>query len=210
MKYKLILFDLDGTILNTLSDLANSVNYALRKNNLQEISKDMVKAYIGNGIKKLCELSSRGINTEEVYEDFKKYYMMHLCDESYVYKNVAPLLLELKKRGYMLGILSNKKDSAVKEISRYYFPLIFDFAYGEREGILRKPDAMAIELICKEYNISRTDVLYVGDSDVDILFCKNSNIDYAICTYGFRDKIYLEKLKPMSLIDDPIDLLKLL
>lgn len=206
---KLVLFDLDGTILNTIKDLASAVNYGLTKNGLEPISVEMVQSYIGNGIAQLCHLASNGVNEESVLADFKSYYATHNHDESFVYKNIPTLLLRLKER-YMLGILSNKKDEAVKVLNDYYFKDIFTFAWGEQDGVKRKPDSEALELIKSKYNLKSEDIIYIGDSEVDIAFSVNSKIDYIIGTWGFRSKEELSKLNPMTMVDDPLDILKLL
>lgn len=207
MKYKMILFDLDGTILNTLADLTNAVNYGLKKAGVDEIDIASTRRYIGNGIKNLCNLASNGVSSDVVFEGFKEYYFTHLHDMSYVYKNIPTVLLSLKDK-CILGILSNKKDSLVREIEKYYFKDIFNFAYGEREGIERKPSPEAIELIKKEYNLKNEEILYIGDSEVDIEFSKNAKIDYIICTWGFRDKEELLNHNPMTIVDDPMEILK--
>jgi phosphoglycolate phosphatase len=209
MKYKMILFDLDGTILNTLADLKNAVNYGLRKNGLPERSFEEVKSFVGNGIKNLCIKASNNIKVDNVYNDFKEYYSLHLCDETSIYPNISTLLLELKKK-HMLGILSNKKDSAVQRLSKYYFKDIFDIALGETSGLERKPSSDMLEYILKKYNLDRKEVLYIGDSDVDITFSNNCSIDYIIVDYGFRTHGELEKLNPRVIISNPLEVLKYL
>lgn len=209
MKYKMIIFDLDGTILNTISDLHQALSYALVKNDLEDISIDDTRRYVGNGIKMLCHLASKGIKEDLVYNDFRNYYSMHSCDMSYVYKNIPSLLLKLKGKA-ILGILSNKKDGAVKIINDYYFKDIFDFAYGERDGVLRKPSKEALDPIINEYNISKDEIVYIGDSEVDIKFSENAGIDYIICSWGFRSKEEILKYNPKILVDDPMDILSYL
>ncbi len=205
--YKLILFDLDGTILNTLADLNDAVNYGLINNGLPGITIDTTRSIVGNGIKNLCNQASKGIKSDYVYEDFKSYYANHLTDKTTIYDGIVDLLKELKKK-YKLGILSNKKDSAVKELNNHFFGNIFDFAYGERDGIKRKPDREAIDLIMREYNINNDEILYIGDSEVDIIFSKNADIDYIICSWGFRNKKDLLKYNPKIIIDKPEEILK--
>ena len=209
MKYKMILFDLDGTILNTLADLKNAVNYGLRNNCLPERSFEEIKSFVGNGIKNLCIKASNNINVDNVYNDFKEYYSLHLCDETSIYPNIPTLLLELKKK-YMLGILSNKRDSAVQHLSKYYFKDIFDIALGETNGLERKPSSDMLEYILKKYNLDRKEVLYIGDSDVDITFSNNCSIDYIIVDYGFRTHEELEKLNPRVIVSNPLEVLKYL
>lgn len=210
MKYKLILFDLDGTLLNTIPDLSNSLNYALKNNGQKEKTQEEVKSLIGNGIRNLCEsATSDDSKKEKVFSDFKKYYETHLCDESRVYPNVFRLLQELKKE-YMLGILSNKKNSYVNVIADYYFKDIFDITLGELGNLKRKPDKEMLEYILDKYNLKREDILYVGDSDIDILFSLNSNIDYVIVNYGYRSEEDLKKLNPKIMISDPLLILNIL
>ena len=205
--YTLIIFDLDGTLLNTIGDLSSAVNYALRNNGLKEISIDEAKAYIGNGIKRLCTLSCGGIKEDLVFSDFKKYYPMHCLDLTKPYDGINELLNHLKNK-YKLGVLSNKKDELVKKIIDHYFPNIFDFSYGERDNIRRKPDREWMDIILKENNLSQSDVLYIGDSEVDIEFAKNAGVDSIICTWGFRSPSELMNTNA-RLINSPMELYNL-
>lgn len=203
---RMIVFDLDGTILNTLSDLKNALNYGLRKNGLKERSLDEVRSFVGNGIKNLCRDGANVEKVELVYSDFKKYYSTHLCDETSVYPNIPTLLLELKKT-YIIGILSNKANDAVQVLNNYYFKDIFDFALGEIKGLRRKPEEDMLLYLLKKYNLEKKDVLYVGDSDVDIKFCNNAKIDYVIVDYGFRRRDDLLKMNPKKIVSNPLDII---
>lgn len=202
MMYKMIIFDLDGTILNTIGDLNEAINYALRNNGLKEISIDDTKKYIGNGIKKLCSLACNGEKEELVYSDFKSYYPNHCLDNTFPYEGILDVINNLKDK-YILGVLSNKKDELVKKIIYHFFPNIFDFSYGERDNIKRKPDCEWMNIILNEYNLSKSDILYIGDSEVDIEFAKNSRVDFLICTWGYRKKEELLHYSGVSLIDSP-------
>ena len=206
MKYRMIVFDLDGTLLNTLKDLRSALNYALKTIGLNERSLEEVKNFIGTGIKNLCIKGSNGIRSEEVLALFKEYYSYHLCDETSVYPNIPTLLLNLKNR-YILGILSNKRNDLIQKLNNYYFKDIFDFAMGECDNIKRKPSPDMIEYILKKYNLDKKDVLYVGDSDVDITFSENAGIDYVIVDYGYRDRASLEALNPRAIVSNPLDIL---
>jgi len=206
MKYRMIVFDLDGTLLNTLKDLQSALNYALMKEGLKERSLDEVKSFIGTGIKNLCIKGSNGVRSEEVLNHFREYYSCHLCDETSVYPNIPTLLLNLKNR-YILGILSNKKNDLIQKLNTYYFKDIFDFAMGEMDGLKRKPNPDMIEYILKKYNLEKKDVLYVGDSDTDIEFSKKAGIDYVIVDYGFRDRASLEALSPRVIVSNPLEIL---
>ena len=203
---RMIVFDLDGTILNTLSDLKNALNYGLRKNGLKERSLDEVRSFVGNGIKNLRRDGANGEKVELVYSDFKKYYSTHLCDETSVYPNIPTLLLELKKT-YIIGILSNKANDAVQVLNNYYFKDIFDFALGEIKGLRRKPEEDMLLYLLKKYNLEKKDVLYVGDSYVDIKFCNNAKIDYVIVDYGFRRRDDLLKMNPKKIVSNPLDII---
>ena len=142
-KYETVVFDLDGTLLNTLEDLADATNYALRTMQMPERTIGEVRAFVGNGVRRLMELSVPGgfdnPKFEETFAVFKKYYGEHCNDKTRAYDGVVPVLRKLKEKGYALAIVSNKIDFAVKELNEIYFEGIVQAAIGEREGVARKP-----------------------------------------------------------------------
>lgn len=205
MKYKLAIFDMDGTILSTLDDLANGVDYALSENGLPARSKQETRAALGRGVRFLIEQSvPAGISDTEiskVEEDFLKYYKVHSMDNTRPYDGIVELIKEVRASGIKTAVVSNKIDSAVKELCANFFEGAFDVAYGERIGIPRKPDPKPINAIIDEFGLSKNEVVYIGDSEVDLLTANNAKIDHIIVTWGFRDRAFLEQNGAKNLVE---------
>ena len=205
MKYKLAIFDMDGTILSTLDDLANGVDYALRENGLPARSKQETRAALGRGVRFLIEQSvPDGLSDAEiskVEEDFLKYYKVHSMDNTRPYDGIVELIKEVRASGIKTAVVSNKIDSAVKELCANFFEGAFDVAYGERPGIPRKPDPKPINAIIDEFRLSKNEVVYIGDSEVDLLTSNNAKIDHIIVTWGFRDRAFLERNGAKNLVE---------
>lgn len=210
MKYKLIIFDLDGTLLNTLEDLKISVNYALEKYNLDLISLDDTRNFIGNGIRNLLiRASNDNENIDDIVKIFRQYYSLHYNDYTTKYFDIEKVLYELKNKGYILGVLTNKVEDIAVKLINTHFEGIFDFVYGEVLNRNKKPDPTFLLEIINKYNLNKEDVLYIGDSDVDVKTTLNANIDGLFVTYGYKDKNKLMSLTN-NLIDFPIEILKYL
>lgn len=196
-KYNAVIFDLDGTLLDTLEDLADAVNYALRSMQMPERSIEEIRAFVGNGVRRLLELAvPEGFANprfDETFERFKEYYGMHCNDKTKPYEGILPLLQELKEEGFSLAIVSNKLDSAVKELSRIYFDNLVEVAIGEREGVQRKPAPDTVFAALEELSVSGECAIYVGDSDVDIMTAKNAGLPCISVLWGFRDRVFLEE-----------------
>ena len=194
-KYETVVFDLDGTLLNTLEDLADATNYALRTMQMPERTIGEVRAFVGNGVRRLMELSVPGgldnPKFEETFAVFKKYYGEHCNDKTRAYDGVVPVLRKLKEKGYALAIVSNKIDFAVKELNDLYFKGIVPVAIGEKEGIRRKPAPDTVFEALKELGKTKEEAVYVGDSDVDIETAKNAGMPCVSVLWGFRDKEFL-------------------
>ena len=194
-KYETVVFDLDGTLLNTLEDLADATNYALRTMQMPERTIVEVRAFVGNGVRRLMELSVPGgfdnPKFEETFAVFKKYYGEHCNDKTRAYDGVVPVLRKLKEKGYALAIVSNKIDFAVKELNDLYFKGIVPVAIGEKEGIRRKPAPDTVYEALKELGKTKEEAVYVGDSDVDLETAKNSGMPCISVLWGFRDKEFL-------------------
>ena len=194
-KYDTVIFDLDGTLLDTLEDLADAVNYALRSMQMPERTMEEVRAFVGNGVRRLMELAvPQGFANpgfEETFERFKEYYGVHCNDKTKPYEGILPLLQELKEEGFALAIVSNKLDSAVKELSRIYFNGLVEVAIGEREGVKRKPAPDTVFAALEELSVVGERAIYVGDSDVDVLTAKNAGLPCISVLWGFRDKEFL-------------------
>ena len=194
-KYETVVFDLDGTLLNTLEDLADATNYALRTMQMPGRTIGEVRAFVGNGVRRLMELSVPGgfdnPKFEETFAVFKKYYGEHCNDKTRAYDGVVPVLRKLKEKGYALAIVSNKIDFAVKELNDLYFKGIVPVAIGEKEGIRRKPAPDTVYEALKELGKTKEEAVYVGDSDVDLETAKNSGMPCISVLWGFRDKEFL-------------------
>jgi phosphoglycolate phosphatase len=210
MKYKLIIFDLDGTLLDTLEDLADSTNYALRACGLPERSIDEVRQFVGNGIYKLIEravpdeLDEAGI--EKVFEVFKAYYGNHCNDKTKAYNGIMKMLHDLRQNSVRIAVVSNKADFAVQALCRQYFDGLLDMAVGEREHIRRKPAPDAVNEVLRVLGFDRKDAVYVGDSDVDIETAHNAEMECISVTWGFRDAALLKAHGAQILVDTPADL----
>ncbi|MBQ9036791.1 MAG: HAD-IA family hydrolase [Erysipelotrichaceae bacterium] len=212
MKYKAVIFDLDGTLLDTLQDLANSTNHALEVNGLPQRSLDEVRQFVGNGVRRLMELAVGNNETdfEKVFNDFKQHYAIHCNDYTKPYEGIFELIYELKKRGISCAIVSNKAQFAVDELKELYFKGILDVAIGEKEGIRKKPAPDTVEEACRQLGVKLEDCVYVGDSEVDILTAQNCRIDCISVTWGFRSVESLKQNGATVLCDEPADILKVI
>ncbi len=193
-KIDTIIFDLDGTLLDTLEDLTNSVNYALERYQMPTRTISEIKGFVGNGIKVLMTRAvpegEKNPRFEEAFSAFKEHYAVHCNDKTRAYDGVCELLEALKAKGYLLAIVSNKVDSAVQELKEKYFSAV-GVAVGDREGIRRKPEADSVLLALETLGSSRERAVYVGDSDVDLMTAKNSGLLCISVLWGFRDKEFL-------------------
>jgi len=197
MGYRLVIFDLDGTILDTLEDLTDAVNYALSKNGQPERSIEEVRRFVGNGIKKLIvravQPDTPDEDADKIYDDFMPYYKEHCADKTKPYEGIEELLNELKREGYMTAVVSNKADVAVKKLCEQYFSGLFDYCVGERAGILKKPAPDSVNEVINKLSINTSDAVYVGDSDVDLETAENAGIDCISVNWGFRDEQFLRE-----------------
>lgn len=213
MKYMIAIFDLDGTILNTLEDLADSTNYALKTCGYPERTMDEVRQFVGNGIRKLMERAvPEGTPVEEidrVHETFTAHYKVHCADKTRPYDGIMELLQNLKKDGCKLAVVSNKADYGVQELCKQYFDGVFDFAVGEREGIRKKPAPDSVNEVLKTLGCSRDRAVYIGDSDVDIQTAANAQMDHIIVEWGFRDVQFLISQGAKVLVEKPEEILEI-
>ena len=207
------IFDLDGTILNTLEDLADSTNYALKTYGYPERTMDEVRQFVGNGIRKLMERAvPEGTPVEEidrVHETFTAHYKVHCADKTRPYDGIMELLQNLKKDGCKLAVVSNKADYGVQELCKQYFDGVFDFAVGEREGIRKKPAPDSVNEVLKTLECSRDRAVYIGDSDVDIQTAANAQMDHIIVEWGFRDIPFLISKGAKVLVEKPEEILEI-
>lgn len=214
MKYKLIIFDMDGTILNTLEDLKNCLNYSLEKNGYPERTLEEVRQFVGNGIYKLIERATpdeiQKEETDKIFADFSEYYKEHCIDLTRPYDGIIDLIKELRHRGYMTAVVSNKLDFAVKDLVDKFFDGLFDISVGEREGILKKPAPDSVYLVLNELEVDKSNAIYIGDSEVDVATAMNAGIDSIIVEWGFRDREFLESEGAKVFAQKPADVLDIL
>ena len=209
-----LIFDLDGTLLDTLEDLADATNAALRACDLPERTIDEVRMFVGNGVRNLMLRAVPGGEEnprfEEAFAFFKKYYGAHCKEKTGPYAGIMELLQELKDRGIGTAIVSNKIDSAVKALDREYFYGLTQAAIGEMEGIARKPAPDTVFKAMEELKVGPEDAIYVGDSDVDIETARNAGLACISVTWGFRDEDFLKEHGAATLVHRPEEILKLL
>lgn len=205
MKYETILFDMDGTILNTLEDLKDAVNYVMRQNDEPEHSLEEIRTFVGNGMKKLMIRSIPGGEEnptfEKQFKEYQDYYPPHSKIKTKPYDGILEFMKECKARGVKLAVVSNKQQPAVTELAEYYFENLFDAAIGDGEGRKVKPAPDAPFEAMKRIGANPKTTLYVGDSDVDAKTAENANLDCVLVTWGFRERELLEKQKHIAIID---------
>ncbi len=213
-QYNTIIFDLDGTLLYTLEDLAASVNYALEQSGYPVRSLEEVRHFVGNGIYRLVELSVPATCTKEeldhTFSLFKSHYADNCNNKTRAYDGVLPLLQELTHRGYRLAIVSNKVDSAVKTLNEIYFKEFISVAIGATDGIAKKPAPDTVYKALEELESKRDEAIYVGDSEVDVKTASNAGMPCISVTWGFREKETLLEAGATTLIDTPEQLLDIL
>lgn len=210
---KLVIFDLDGTLLDTIADLAEAANHALQQLGYPLHKTDTIRTFVGNGINKLLE---RALPPNEQTEDnvmrmrthFVPYYDKHNADLSKPYPAIPSVLERLQAKGLMIAVASNKYQEATEKLVRHYFPTIrFVEILGQREGIAVKPDPTIVYDILKKVDVRLDDVLYVGDSGVDMQTAANAGVDAIAVTWGFRPRMELEAYQPKGIIDTAEELL---
>ena len=210
---KLVIFDLDGTLLDTIADLAVATNYALQQLGYPTHTEETIRTFVGNGINKLLEralptVEKNEANVMRMRTYFVPYYDEHNADLSGPYPGIVALLEEIQKRGLMIAVASNKYQEATAKLVAQYFPTIdFVEVLGQRDGIAVKPDPTIVFDILKKAKVAPEDVLYVGDSGVDMQTAQNAGIDAVAVTWGFRPRAELEDYQPKGLIDKAEELL---
>lgn len=210
MKYKLAIFDLDGTILDTLEDLTDSVNYALTECGYPTRTITEVRSFVGNGIRRLIErcLPTDAAKTEidRVHGIFAAYYKAHCAVKTAPYRGTEALLQRLRDGGVLTAVLSNKADFAVQPLVQQYFPGLFDTALGERPGVPRKPAPDGVHEILERLGVSKADAVYIGDSDVDITTAENAGMDCISVDWGFRDRAFLLEHGAKVIVSEPMEI----
>ena len=212
MRYKAIIFDLDGTLLDTLTDLAEGTNYALRINGFPERTLDEIRRFVGNGARKLVERAVPGGQVEaaldQVRRDFDVYYKVHCKDHTGPYPGIMEMLEELARKGYALGVVSNKPDFAVQELIPEYFSGLFISVSGEREGVAKKPAPDLLWEAMKNLQVNSSEAVSVGDSEVDLEAAANAGIPCISVAWGFKGRRFLEEHQAEVIIEKPVEILK--
>jgi len=208
--YSAIIFDLDGTLLDTLHDLAASTNYALSQYGMPQHSLDDIRRFVGNGVRKLMERAvPQGADHpqfEQVFAAFRQHYMQHSLDTTRPYDGIPELLRTLHQRGFQLAVVSNKMMAATQELVAHFFPEI-RVAIGENEaaGIRKKPAPDTVFEALRQLHTS--EAIYVGDSDVDLLTARHAGMPCVSVLWGFRDRDFLEQHGADIFISHPHQLL---
>ena len=214
MKYKLAIFDLDGTLLDTLEDLKDSVNYALGQYGLPLRSYGEVRRIVGHGIRNLIDNAVPPDTAPEltdcVFEAFKAHYKLHCADKTAPYPGVCDLLRDVRAAGIYVGVISNKADGAVQELMTTYFGGLVDIARGELPGVPRKPAPDGVLAMINGFGIAPGEAVYIGDSEVDVETARNAGLDHIIVTWGFRDREQLVECGARVFADRAEDVFRLL
>lgn len=209
-----VIFDLDGTLLNTLGDLRAATNHALEVRGLPPHSMEEIRQFIGNGIRLLiCRAMPEGTPEAEIdaaLNDFKAYYAAHIHDRTVPYDGIPQLLTALRKRGIQVAVLSNKIDSASQQLIEYFFPGKTDVVFGEHVGVPRKPDPTSCRMVMQQLGVQPEQVLYVGDSGTDMQTAKNAGLYAVGVTWGFRSKEVLLEYGADVLVHRPEQILQIL
>lgn len=207
MKYDAVIFDLDGTLTDTLDDLKNSVNYALGEFGFPERTLDEVRSFVGNGVRRLIYLSVPENTDEEISENcltvFKEYYKSHSLIKTKPYDGIIPMLEELKKQGIKTAVVTNKMHEAAEDIVHIFFDGLIDTTVGQVDGVAQKPQPDGINLVLSSLSVSKERAVYVGDSEVDCITAINAGMPCIGVTWGFRDRYVLLENGASCIIDSP-------
>lgn len=210
-EYQTYIFDLDGTLLNTLADLAASTNYALRAHGLPERTTEEVRTFVGNGVKKLMERAvPQGLDNpkfEETFATFREHYLQHSLDTTSPYPGIVALLRELRHRGKRVAIVSNKFYVATQELARHFFSDTVEVAIGEREDIRKKPAPDTVLEAMRQMGVGKDGAVYIGDSEVDVQTARNVGIPCISVLWGFRDRDFLLGHGASCFVEQPEEIL---
>lgn len=211
-KYKTIVWDLDGTLLDTLQDLFEATNYALRTHGLPERTLEEVRQFVGNGVRLLMIRAVPGGEShpafEAIFATFKAYYVEHCQDHTGLYPGIEETLRALKAKGVRMAIVSNKLQAGVDQLYDELFRDWIEVAIGESPAVNRKPAPDMVEMALKKMGLTKDEIVYVGDSDVDIATARNAGIPCISVLWGFREKDFLIAHGATELISEPKELLR--
>lgn len=214
MKYGLVIFDMDGTILDTLDDLTTALNCALRGVGMPPRTREEVCAFVGNGVGVLLDsaapVEASAEDKERLRVEFGASYAEHCEDTTRPYDGIPELLAELRTHGCKTAVVSNKADFAVRMLAEKYFAGLFDAAEGERAGVRRKPAPDAVNALIEQFGTERQQTVYIGDSDVDIATARNAGVDCISVCWGFRTREFLQAHGASRIVSDADGLRRLL
>lgn len=209
MKYDAVFFDLDGTVVDSIQDIADAVNHTMRAFGLPEHTTEQLKPHLGWGVGHLMRAILPEVSEErlgEILDHYRPYYARHAGDKSRPYDGILPMMARLKEMGLTLAILSNKPDAAVQPLAEQFFSGLLSLAAGEREGVRRKPHPDMVQSAAQRLGLDLPRCLYVGDSEVDVETADNAGIDCVCVTWGFRDRDTLLRAGARHIIDAPEEL----
>lgn len=214
MKIEGIVFDLDGTLIDTLDDLMDSVNFALAKYNFPARNLDEIRSFVGNGIKRLVTLSVPEGTSEEVIGEclvtFKEHYKGNSRNKTEPYAGINEMLEKVKAGGYKTAVVTNKTQDAAIEIIKSFFGETFNVIIGQVDGVAQKPEPDGVWLALEKLGVSKENAVYVGDSEVDCMTAHNAGIPCIGVTWGFRDRSVLEEYKAEFIINKPEEIFEVL
>ena len=209
-QFDTVLFDLDGTLLNTLRDIADSLNYALARNGQPVRSREEVRAFIGRGIRMLVAQAlpqgERDPRYEAIMADYRAHYAVHGCDQITVYPGIKPLLHKLRERGTALAVVTNKPHSDALPMIGKYFGALLPLTVGKKPEAAAKPAPDSVLAAMKILGADPARTLYVGDTEVDLQTAQNAGIPCVLVSWGYRDRAQLETLGALAVIDAPEEL----
>ena len=213
MRYRLACFDLDGTLLNTLGGLTKSLNAARRMNFLEPQTEEQVKSFINNGVVRMIERSLTAdkaryseVIKRRLLKDYVAYYNSHYMEDTRPYDGIAEVLRRLKADGMLLACVTNKDDEPAQRLIERFFPGLFDYVSGSKDGVEKKPSAEPVERCLEQLGVAKSEAVYVGDSDIDIQTANNSGLDSISCTWGYRTRKFLVEKGALFICTEPIDL----
>lgn len=208
-QYSTYIFDLDGTLLDTIQDLATSVNYALSQCHMPERTLDEVRRFVGNGVRLLMIRAvpdgEDNPRFQEAFDIFRSHYLEHSLDTTAPYPGIMEMLQRLKANGKRLAVVSNKFDTATKELIHHFFGNLIEVAIGENEaaGVCKKPAPDTVNEALRQLGVGKENAVYVGDSDVDLQTARNSGLPCISVLWGFRDREFLLENGATTFVQSP-------
>ena len=213
-KYHTVLFDMDGTILDTLDDLTDSVNHTLRQMGYGERTREEVRAYLGYGSRHLMEMALGGAaepkTVDEAFRIYRAWYGTHTQIKTKPYDGITDVMRALRARGIRVAVASNKPEAMVEKLCEYHFPGLVDAAVGDAEGRRRKPHSDMIDAVLSQLGVSRSGAVYVGDTEVDVQTAQNARLPVIAVGWGFREREQQIEAGATVFADTPDELLALL